>query len=128
MKLFSKRMIEEGKWDTQEEEVESMWDKMTTKIKEVGQSIVGIYKNRRFSHRETWWWNEDVQKAIKAKQEKFKTWQRNKNDTNLQHYKLSKKATKKIISDAKHKAYDNLYDRLGTRQGEKDIFKLAKLR
>ena len=73
MELFSKRMKEEGKWNTQEEEVELIWDNMTTKIKEVGQSIVGIYKNRRFLHKETWWWNEDVQKAINAKQEKFKT-------------------------------------------------------
>ena len=55
MELFSKRMIEEGTWDTQGDGVEPMWNKMTTSIKDIGQSIVEIYKNHRLSHKETWW-------------------------------------------------------------------------
>ena len=39
-----------------------------------------------------------------------------------------RKEAKKVIRDAKFKAYDDLYDKLGTKDGEKDVYKLAKLR
>ena len=39
-----------------------------------------------------------------------------------------RKETKKVIRDAKFKAYDDLYDKLGTKDGENDVYKLAKLR
>ena len=38
------------------------------------------------------------------------------------------KKPKKVIRDAKFKTYDDLYDKLGTKNGEKDVYKLAKLR
>ena len=43
-------------------------------------------------------------------------------------YKKAKKEANKVESDAKCKAYDDLYNRLGIRLGEKDIFKLAKIK
>ena len=43
-------------------------------------------------------------------------------------YNKAKKETKKVVSDAKFKAYNDLYNRLGTRESEKDTFKLAKIR
>ena len=39
-----------------------------------------------------------------------------------------RKEAKKVIRDAKFKAYDDLYDKLGIKDGEKDAYKLAKLR
>ena len=43
-------------------------------------------------------------------------------------YKKAKQEAKKVVSDVKCKAYNGLYNRLGIREGEKDIFKLAKIR
>ena len=42
--------------------------------------------------------------------------------------KKAKKEAKKVVSSAKFKAYDDPYYRLGTREGERGIFKLAKIR
>ena len=39
-----------------------------------------------------------------------------------------RKEAKKIIRDTKFKAYDDIYDKLWTKDGEKDVYKLAKLR
>ena len=39
-----------------------------------------------------------------------------------------RKEAKKVIRDAKFKAYDDLYDKLGTKDGENDIYKLVMLR
>ena len=36
---------------------------------------------------------------------------------NYEMYKKAKKEAKKVVSDAKCKAYDDLYNRLGTREG-----------
>ena len=38
------------------------------------------------------------------------------------------KKPKKVIRDVKFKAYDDLYDKLGTKDRENDVYKLAKLR
>ena len=45
---------------------------------------------------------------------------------NYEIYKKPKKEVKKVVSVAKFKAYDGLYIRSGTREGENDIFKLTK--
>jgi len=49
-------------------------------------------------------------------------------DVSRARYKVVKKAAKKTIAVAKSLAYDRLYRRLGTKEGEKDVFKLARAR
>ena len=46
----------------------------------------------------------------------------------LKKYRDVKKEAKKVISNTKLKAYDNLYNKLDTKEGKNDIYKLAKLR
>jgi len=41
---------------------------------------------------------------------------------NYEMYKKAKKEPKKVVCDAKCKAYDDLYNRLGIREGEKGSF------
>ena len=43
-------------------------------------------------------------------------------------YKDAKKLAKKTVAIAKSHAYERLYQRLETREGENDVFKLAKAR
>ena len=45
-----------------------------------------------------------------------------KNMKNYEMYKKVKKEVKKVVSDVKFKAYDELYNKLGTREGENEIF------
>jgi hypothetical protein len=47
---------------------------------------------------------------------------------NIEKYKMAKKATKRVVSEARGRAYEDLYQRLDTREGEKDIYKMAKIR
>ena len=50
------------------------------------------------------------------------------NIKNLKNYKEAKKAAKRVVSEVRTKAYENLYKWLDTKDGEKDIYKLAKAR
>ena len=41
-------------------------------------------------------------------------------------YKAAKKLVKKAVTIAKNKAHERLYKQLETKEGEKDVFKLAR--
>jgi hypothetical protein len=42
-------------------------------------------------------------------------------------YKVAKKTAKRVVSEAKGRAYDDLYRRLSTKEGEKDVYKIARI-
>jgi hypothetical protein len=41
---------------------------------------------------------------------------------------MAKKATKRDVSQARGQVYEGLYQRLDTKEGERDIYKMAKIR
>jgi hypothetical protein len=47
---------------------------------------------------------------------------------NVERYKVAKKTTKRAVSEAMGRMYDGLYQRLGTNEGEKDIYRMVKSR
>ena len=42
-----------------------MWEKMATNIRKVASEVCGVTKGSGGEAKDTWWWNEEVQKAIK---------------------------------------------------------------
>jgi hypothetical protein len=47
---------------------------------------------------------------------------------NVERYKVAKKTAKRAVSEARDQMHDGLYQRLGTKEGEKDIYRMAKSR
>jgi hypothetical protein len=45
---------------------------------------------------------------------------------NVEQYKVTKKTAKRAVSEEMSQMYDGLYQRLGTKEGEKDIYRMAK--
>ena len=78
--------------------------------------------------RETWWWNEELQETIKEKKEAKKAWDKIRNENTKKIYKEKVSKAKKAVAMAKRRAYDNLYARLETKEGEKELYRLAKQR
>jgi predicted ribosome quality control (RQC) complex YloA/Tae2 family protein len=76
----------------------------------------------------TWWWNEKVQNAIKEKKECFRRMHLDRSVDNVERYKVAKKTAKRAMSEARDQMYHGLYQRLGTKEGEKDIYRMAKSR
>ena len=64
----------------------------------------------------------EVQRAFKEKKECFKRLHLDKSAANIEGYKLAKRTAKWAVSVAKGKTYDDLYQRLGTKEGERRIF------
>lgn len=121
------RVLEEDVWAVNES-ANIMWDKVAECIRRVGKEVLGESKGGAPAQKEAWWWSEAVQEKIRVKRECFKTWQKDQNGVNLERYKEAKKETKKAVSEAKAKAFEELYRRLDTKESEREIFKLAKAR
>jgi hypothetical protein len=69
-----------------------------------------------------------VQNVIKEKKECFSRMHLDRSVDNIERYKVVKKTTKRAVSEARGQIYDELYQRLGTKEGEKDIYRMAKSR
>jgi hypothetical protein len=54
----------EGAW-SEEEDANNMWVKMATYIMKVASEVFGVTKGSSGEPKDTWWWTEDVQKAIR---------------------------------------------------------------
>ena len=122
MVSFSNKLREEGNWNIKDE-VNVMWNEMVKHIKNMTTEVLKVTKEKCHLNKEVWWWNDDVQKAFREKWADYKTYKKFRNKENLEKYKKSNKYAKRIVSDAKNKAYDDLYNRLGTKEGEKDVFR-----
>ncbi|KAK3533362.1 hypothetical protein QTP70_018785 [Hemibagrus guttatus] len=104
------------------------WETTAEVIRETGRKVLGVSSGRRKEDKETWWWNEEVQDSIQRKRLAKKKWDMDRTEDNRQEYKELQRRVKREVSKAKQKAYDELYTRLDTREGEKDLYRLARQR
>jgi hypothetical protein len=124
---FNERVHKESPWH-EGGDANIMWMKMTTCIRKVASEEFGATKGGKHETKETWWWNEKVQKAIKEKKECFRHMHLDRSVENIERYKVIKKTTKQAVSEARGQIYDGLYRLLGVKEGEKDIYWMAKTR
>ncbi|KAK3572244.1 hypothetical protein QTP86_029403 [Hemibagrus guttatus] len=104
------------------------WETTAEVIRETGRKVLGVSSGRRKEDKETWWWNEEVQDSIQRKGLAKKKWDMDRTEENRQEYKELQCRVKREVSKAKQNAYDELYTRLDTREGEKDLYRLARQR
>ncbi|KAK3517909.1 hypothetical protein QTP70_027300 [Hemibagrus guttatus] len=104
------------------------WETTAEVIRETGRKVLGVSSGRRKEAKETWWWNEEVQDSIQRKRLAKKKWDMDRTEENRQEYKELQHRVKREVSKAKQKAYEELYTRLDTREGEKDLYRLARQR
>ncbi|KAK3508911.1 hypothetical protein QTP70_013722 [Hemibagrus guttatus] len=104
------------------------WETTAEVIRETGRKVLGVSSGRRKEDKETWWWNEEVQDSIQRKRLAKKKSDMDRTEENRQEYKELQRRVKREVSKAKQKAYDELYTRLDTREGEKDLYRLARQR
>ncbi|KAK3545944.1 hypothetical protein QTP70_016948, partial [Hemibagrus guttatus] len=97
-------------------------------IRETGRKVLCVSSGRRKENKETCWWNEEVQDSIQRKRLAKKKWDMDRTEENRQEYKELQRRVKREVSKAKQKACDELYTRLDTREGEKDLYRLARQR
>jgi hypothetical protein len=60
---------------------------------------LGVTRENKRESKDTWWWNDDVQKTISEKKECYKRLYHHKSDENIQKYKEARKNAKKTVSE-----------------------------
>ena len=105
---------------------------MTDCIRRVAKEVLGIAKRGGNKMEVTWWWNEEVREKVGDKKEAYAVFINSIADGEREvcraRYKEAKKVAKKAVAVVKSLAYNRLYRRLETKEGEKDVFKLARAR
>ena len=65
--------------------------------------------------------------AIKKKKECYRRLYYDRSVDNIEKYKMAKKTAKQAVSEAKGRTYEDIYQRLSTKEGEKDIYRMARV-
>ncbi|XP_064111348.1 uncharacterized protein LOC135218829 [Macrobrachium nipponense] len=94
----------------------------------VAREILGESSGKIFENKETWWFSEKVKDGTKQKREAKKRWEGTQMEEDWMAYKEANKLAKKTVAIAKDRAYDQLYKKLDTKEGQGKIFKLAHMR
>ena len=109
--------------------VQEMWGTVAGAVRACCRDVLGVSrKGETRISKDTWWWEESVQGAVRAKKEAFKQWKGTRTSDMWNVYKKKKKEAKCAVAKAKANKYEELYERLGTREGEKEVYKIAKAR
>ena len=66
-----------------------MWLKMAICVRKVASEVFGMSRGGKQEGKDTWWWNDEVQRAIKEKKEYFKCLHLDKSAANIEGYKLA---------------------------------------
>jgi hypothetical protein len=74
----------------------------------VASEVFGVSRGGKREAKDTWWWNDKVQRAIREKK-CFKRLHHDKSAANIDGYKIAKRVAKRAVSVAKDQAYDGLY-------------------
>ncbi|GJY99025.1 retrovirus-related pol polyprotein LINE-1 [Tanacetum coccineum] len=116
---------------------DQMWNTFAGVIREVAKDSLGVASEvarTHSTHRESWWFCEEVQTKVVAKQSRFKELfscrDGNQEDIDLakERYKVPKREPKIAVARAKDRAYEDLYKKLDSKEGANDIYKIAKAR
>ena len=86
------------------------WHKTAEVLRKTAETVLGMTFGKRKGDRETWWWNEEVQKSIKEKKEAKKAWDKIRDENTKKVYKEKKSKAKKAVVMAKGHAYEDLLD------------------
>lgn len=65
-KCFRDKLLTQRIWNLRTA-LNKMWNQMATCIKRVTKYVLGETKGKRYRHKKTWCWNNEVQGAIKTK-------------------------------------------------------------
>ncbi|KAK2890506.1 hypothetical protein Q8A73_018806 [Channa argus] len=104
------------------------WTTTANLIRETGRRVLCVSSGKRKADKETWWWNEAVQECIQRKRLAKKKWDTERTEESRQEYREIQRKVKIEVAKAKQRAYEDLYARLDTKEGEVDLYRLARQR
>ncbi|XP_051780043.1 uncharacterized protein LOC127526921 [Erpetoichthys calabaricus] len=106
------------------EELPDSWETTADVVRVTARRVLCVISGKRKEEKETWWWNDEIHESIQRKRIAKKKWDSQRDAESRQEYKEIRRKVKREVA----KVYDELYERLDTKQGEKDLYRLARQR
>ena len=94
--------------DVTTENVEEWWEETVGLIRSCGEEVCGRSSGKKKPGLESWWWNEDAEKAVGGKEDWLNMWKRTGEDDDRNEYKRAKGAAKKVVARVKADAMEEL--------------------
>ena len=91
-------------------------------------TVCGVTKGK-CRQRETWWWCDEVNKAVETKKQKFKEWKKAEEcekDVKQAEYKVSRNEDKRCIAIIQAEVMKKQAETLVSKEGRQNIFRIAK--
>ncbi|VDP12261.1 unnamed protein product [Heligmosomoides polygyrus] len=108
--------------------VDETWKKTTDAIRQAAQSELGITKpGRRKVDKQAWLWTDDVKATVREKKSLYHVFLGEKTADNWRKYQEARRAAKKAVAVAKAH-YGDVNEELESRDGERYLYRLAKIR
>ncbi|KAK6738257.1 hypothetical protein RB195_020394 [Necator americanus] len=109
--------------------VEEMWLSTSSVIRLTAENTLGkTTLGKPKVQKATWFWNEEVQAAIREKKSKYKLWWKTCQPEDRGAYLAAKREAKKAVSKVKSDRYKAVYDMFDTREGERAVYRLVRAR
>ena len=118
---FEKHVAENAVLLSNSQNVEDIWNILKSNLLESAKNVCGMTKKGNW-RKETWWWDDSVENAIKEKRFKWKSWK--KGEIIKEEYLKAKRHAKSVVYKAKKSAEDERFADIT--QNDKNIFKMAK--
>ena len=99
---------------------EDIWNNIKTGLLKTTEEVCGTTRPHRW-RRETWWWNEHVEKAIAAKRTAFKAWKAGKGTR--ASYDAAKQNARHTVHHAPQEADKKVYKNIDPKSSE--VYRLA---
>ena len=99
---------------------EDIWNNIKTGLLKTTEEVCGTTRPHHW-HRETWWWNEHMEKATAAKRTDFKAWKAGKGTR--ASYDAAKRNARHAVHHARQEADKKVYENIDPKSSE--VYRLA---
>ena len=106
-----------------DDQLDEIWKDMSRVLGKAAVKTCGRTRGGRRRESETWWWDKEVQEKLKEKKRAYKTLR--ERTGSIDEYKRLKKEAK-AVARAKETAWKECYDKLEMKEGEDQIYRIAK--
>uniref|UniRef100_A0A914VFU1 Reverse transcriptase domain-containing protein n=1 Tax=Plectus sambesii TaxID=2011161 RepID=A0A914VFU1_9BILA len=110
-------------------DVETTWNRAKETITKATRAELGMtVPGRRIIDKMTWLWTDAVKEKVRQKKCLYHVFLDNRTPANWAAYRGARSEAKKSVAAAKAERYKDLYKKLDTREGKRDIYRLIRTR